>query len=244
MKPNTFPPGVTKALGHYVYRLTDPRNGETFFVGRGEGDAIHAHERDAIAFDGKAQNPHLQRIREIKLAGLEVGHVIHRHGLDEATALEVKAALIDAYGGLGRPLIHPVSVDNRGSMQASEAMVRFAKPLESFSHRALLIRVFHMSLGASLFDEVRQPRRINLTKAKTAEVILAIRDDVVLGAFVATRWHRGMTLEFPNSLALKQHAGFEGHPASFDVARQYQGRRVHPDLLPRSEGWSVRYAWE
>ena len=39
----------------------------------------------------------LHRIREIRLDGFEVAHVIHRHGLDEDTAFEVEAALIDAY---------------------------------------------------------------------------------------------------------------------------------------------------
>ena len=42
----------------------------------------------------------MKRIREIQITGFEVAHVIHRHGMDEATALEVEAALIDAYPGL------------------------------------------------------------------------------------------------------------------------------------------------
>lgn len=39
----------------------------------------------------------LQRIRDIRVDGFEVGHVIHRRGMDQQTAFEVEAALIDAY---------------------------------------------------------------------------------------------------------------------------------------------------
>ena len=35
---NAFPPGVIEKLKTYVYRLIDPRNGETFYVGKGKGN--------------------------------------------------------------------------------------------------------------------------------------------------------------------------------------------------------------
>ena len=39
-KINEFPSEVIKELGYYVYRLIDPRNGETFYVGKGKGNRI------------------------------------------------------------------------------------------------------------------------------------------------------------------------------------------------------------
>ena len=50
--------------------------------------------------EGDVLDNRIKRIREIRLAGFEVAHVIHRHGMDERTAFEVEAALIDAYPGL------------------------------------------------------------------------------------------------------------------------------------------------
>ena len=32
---NQFSDEVSKKLGYYVYRLIDPRNGDTFYVGKG-----------------------------------------------------------------------------------------------------------------------------------------------------------------------------------------------------------------
>ena len=34
---------VAGRLRHYVYRLIDPRNGTTFYVGRGQGNRVFSH---------------------------------------------------------------------------------------------------------------------------------------------------------------------------------------------------------
>ncbi|MCR2307669.1 hypothetical protein NSX65_32680, partial [Salmonella enterica] len=38
-----FPSGVIEHLGWYVYRLIDPRDGSTFYVGKGKGNRVFAH---------------------------------------------------------------------------------------------------------------------------------------------------------------------------------------------------------
>jgi len=35
-----FSEEVIEKIGHYVYRLIDPRNGNTFYVGRGQGNRV------------------------------------------------------------------------------------------------------------------------------------------------------------------------------------------------------------
>lgn len=96
-----FSETVAARLRHYVYRLIDPRNGITFYVGRGQGNRVFAHaagqEKPTGAEDSEVLK--LKTIRTIKNAGFEVQHVIHRHGMDGDTAKEVEAALIDAYPG-------------------------------------------------------------------------------------------------------------------------------------------------
>jgi hypothetical protein len=93
-----FSAQVIAQLGFYVYRLIDPRNGETFYVGKGRGNRVFSHANGDIEVDSLTEKT--SRILEIKLTGLEIAHVIHRHGMDEKTAFEVEAALIDAYAGL------------------------------------------------------------------------------------------------------------------------------------------------
>lgn len=39
----SFPAGVALKLNTYVYRRIDPRNGETSYVGKGQGTRIFSH---------------------------------------------------------------------------------------------------------------------------------------------------------------------------------------------------------
>jgi uncharacterized protein len=85
MQTDRFPVGVAERLKWYVYRLIDPRNGETFYVGKGWGDRIFQHAKGALTSSGDEDATDLksQRIKDITTtAGLEVAHVIHRHGID------------------------------------------------------------------------------------------------------------------------------------------------------------------
>lgn len=38
MSIRSFSPEVCEKLGYYVYRLIDPRNGQTFYIGKGKGN--------------------------------------------------------------------------------------------------------------------------------------------------------------------------------------------------------------
>ncbi len=87
-------------MGYYVYRLVDPRNGQTFYVGKGKGNRIFAHAKCALASyenesckekDEDEISAKYKVIREIAADGLQVISIIQRWGLDEKTAFEVKA---------------------------------------------------------------------------------------------------------------------------------------------------------
>jgi hypothetical protein len=135
----SFPPGVAAKLKTYVYRLIDPRDGETFYVGKGRGDRVFAHIRAQVE-DGDEVDNKLKRIREIHLAGFDVAHVIHRHGMDDATALEVEAALIDAYPGLTN-IAGGAGSGDYGAMHAKEIIKRYSATPADFQHKAILISV-------------------------------------------------------------------------------------------------------
>ena len=64
-----FPSGVIEHLGWYVYRLIDPRDGSTFYVGKGKGNRVFAHMRGEVAAtdDDELLSNKLKQIREIRL---------------------------------------------------------------------------------------------------------------------------------------------------------------------------------
>ena len=86
------------------------------------------------AIQGDELDKRLKRIREIRLAGFEVAHVIHRHGMDETTALEVEAALIDAYPGLTN-LAGGVGNSDFGAMHAGKSSRGIRPSPPSFRHK-------------------------------------------------------------------------------------------------------------
>lgn len=67
-----FPSGVIEHLGWYVYRLIDPRDGSTFYVGKGKGNRVFAHMRGEVAAtdDDELLSNKLKQIREIRLSGI------------------------------------------------------------------------------------------------------------------------------------------------------------------------------
>jgi hypothetical protein len=93
-----IPWSVVEALGYYVYRLEDPRTGMPFYIGKGKDQRVLQHEWDALT--SEIPSDKMKTIHEIRASGNEVRIVIHRHKLDEQTALHVEAALIDAYENL------------------------------------------------------------------------------------------------------------------------------------------------
>ncbi len=154
----SFSPDVSRKLGWYVYRLIDPRNGETFYVGKGQGNRVFSHIHAAGGLEGDELDNKIKRIRQIQLAGFEVAHVIHRHGMDERTAFEVEAALIDAYPGLTN-IAGGSGSNDYGAMHAKEIIGRYAAEPAVFEDKALLIRVNRSAAERSLYEATRYARR-------------------------------------------------------------------------------------
>ncbi len=79
---------VQERLGYYVYLLSDPQDKRIFYVGKGKGNRIFAHAKDAL--DDEHESDKLERIREIRNSGHQVGHELLRFGLTEKTAFDME----------------------------------------------------------------------------------------------------------------------------------------------------------
>lgn len=237
----SFPPGVADQLKTYVYRLIDPRNGETFYVGKGQGDRVFAHIRDHI--DGDEIGDKLKRIRDIRNAGFEVAHVIHRHGMDDRTAFEVEAALIDAYPGLTNIAGGSGSSDV-GAMHAKEIVARYCAEPADFKHRALLINVNRTATETSLYEATRYAWKISKSKAEKAEVVLSTHQGLIIGAFVVHRWLEATPENFPGREPVPGRLGFVGEDAPRELREQYVGKRVPDKYRKRGAANPIKYTWK
>jgi len=249
-----FPPGVMEHLGWYVYRLIDPRDGSTFYVGKGKGNRVFAHMRGEVAAvdDDELLSNKLKQLREIRLAGLEVIHIIHRHGMaDEKTAYEVEAALIDAYPGLTN-VMSGTGSNEYGAAHIKELIATYQPETVVFQHKVLMISVNRSSKDVDLYDAVRFSWRVRVERARKAEFILATVRGIVRGVYIADEWLESTRENFPEMLSWdadeefestqKSRFGFRGRLASPDIAKIYLGKKI-PDVLRKKGAMSpVKYS--
>jgi hypothetical protein len=237
---NSFPPSVIRKLDHYVYRSIDPRNGETFYVGKGVRNRVFDHVSESLKLDDPSEK--LGRIREIKAAGFEVGHVIHRHDLDSNTAFEVEAALIDAYPGLTNEVAGSGSGDH-GVMHADEVIRKYEAKVAKFSHRVILINVSRTVANQELYEATRYAWKLNAKRARRSEVVLAVRNGLIIAAFVAEQWLPATEANFPGRSSVEGRFGFVGSEASASISNQYVGKRVPDSFRKRGAANPVRYTY-
>ena len=150
---DSFSNETINEIGYYVYRLVDPRNGQTFYVGKGKGNRVFQHvnrvpmDLDEEEKQSNDDDPRKYKIiREIQEAGLEVIHLIQRWGLTEQEAFQVESALIDAYQGLSN--IQKGHHHENGVCNVTELEDRFKKPVyeEPEDFHYMIIKVKHWRL--------------------------------------------------------------------------------------------------
>ena len=84
---------------YYVYELIDPRNGLSFYVGKGKNDRMYDHERDTINKKLFYKNRYLFfKIRKILTSGLSIKYNKILENIDEKTALAEEIIQIKNYG--------------------------------------------------------------------------------------------------------------------------------------------------
>jgi len=246
MERERFPPGVAKRLGWYVYRLIDPRNGETFYVGKGRGDRVFQHVKSALAIEGEdATDLKLQRIKDISSAGLAVGHVIHRHNIDsEDIAFQIEAVLIEAYPGVTNK-VGGHGAGDYGCRHAEEIVSEYASQPFVATEPLILISIAksYDDDRLNIYDAVRGVWKIDVNKARNFRLVLAHRRGLVLGAFRPTEWLPATKANFPLMLGkdIDGRRGFVGTPAEDAVASLYIGRRVPDEYRAKGAANPIRF---
>lgn len=233
-----FPAEVCNQIGFYVYRLIDPRNGETFYVGKGKGNRVFAHAGGDVSEDGSEK---LRRIFEIKNSGFEVQHVIHRHGMDSKTAFEVEAALIEAYPGVTN-LAGGHGNNDRGCAHSNEIIEKFEAQEAVITDKVIEILVNRSALEGSVYDSARFAWKLSQARAEQAKYVFAVLNGLILEIFQVDEWKPATKSNFPefsHATEKSDRFGFVGRPASKEIESKYRRKRVPP--RPRGAANPIRY---
>ena len=226
-------------IGYYVYRLIDPRNGQTFYIGKGKGNRVFQHVLGAIDYyDGinkkeidEINDPNkLRIIQEIRESGLEVIHIIQRWNLTEKEAFEVESALIDAFPGLAN--IQSGHGSEYGVCNAEELEARLsAKTYDEpsgFKYMIIKVRLWRIDEMTAQFgpsnaryEATRGCWRISMPNIETYPYVLSVTDGLVKEVYKVNEWHvKGERKEF------------SGVVAPDEIRNRFIGKRI-PDYYSK-----------
>jgi hypothetical protein len=203
-----FSQEVCQEIGYYVYRLVDPRNGMTFYVGKGKNNRVFDHVKYAEKLILEIENENkkekiletkeeiesrlkLKTIREIQDDGLQVIHIIHRWGMktDEEAYL-VEAAVIDCFSGLTNIQSghnDDYGVINAHTLQQIKCVSEFIEPenIEDF----MIIKVkSEIVEERGRYDTTRCCWRISLEQAKKRKYVLSVTNGIVRAIYKVNNW--------------------------------------------------------
>jgi len=184
--------GGSGKSGYYVYRLVDPRNFETFYVGKGYGNRVFQHAKAATKMkkekDEDEESLKIRLIREIITGGKDVVAMIHRWNLTEQEAFEVEAALIDCYPGLTN--IQSGHGSDYGLISAEDLAAKlgveeYKEPDENY----IIIKTTEPVVDKKgLYDAVRSAWRADLNKAQKYKYVLGIVNGMVREVYEVSKW--------------------------------------------------------
>lgn len=191
-----IPYEVAEVLGYYVYALRDPRTGKVFYVGKGKGDRINSHRRQAGA-DPESEAAKLRAINEIEATGQSVDLLFLRTGIaDEVTAFMVEQSVIDAFAADGHALTNLV----RGHHSGQHGLASL--PAVVARHRAIACPPIDYPLimlkiqngwrsdmnDQEIYDTTRGHWKIAPWVRDRAQYALGIAYGVVRGAYRVDSW--------------------------------------------------------
>lgn len=248
-----FSKRVCSAIGYYVYRLVDPRNDETFYVGRGVNNRCfdHMEEAEDALFGGRSSKK-TDRINAIHKDGLKVETIMHRHALrDDEECGTVEAAMIEAYPDLTNKVAGE-GTTLYGARPTSKVIRQYDLPPAAFGrHKCLLLSLTKRwpraddDAPTSWFDIYARARHgwpIDIKRAEKADYVVAHARGIIVAVFEVDEWLASSDPVFSVFPAPERTPawGFVGGPAGWLAREAWLGRRV-PNKHREKFGRKVEY---
>jgi hypothetical protein len=226
----SFDESTFKKLQYYVYALIDPRNKKPFYVGKGKENRVFDHL--ACALESPAASDKYEMIREIVNSGLQVEHVIIKHGLAEKAAYQVESSLIDYSLYFGHKLTNKVlghnSIEN-GLMSSDEVIRKYNAPkLEKLDINCVLINInktYRRGSGSNgIYRATKESWAIDKNKTINIKYALAEYRGLVVEVFRISEWYPVDGID--KNGEPKVRWGFNGGIAPVRIRQKYVNKSV------------------
>jgi hypothetical protein len=194
---NEFSQKTLEKLNYYVYCLLDPRDNIIFYIGKGKGNRVFAHLKGDIK--NPLENDKVYLIKDIIKQKRQVGHFIIRHGVDEKTALEIEATIIDLL--TFENFSHLSKITNimaghgswdRGIKTVNEIEALYAaQPLNEHDiiHKILIININQTyKPGVDPYEATRKYWKLNINNAKKVDFVLSEYHGIIRAVYKPIKW--------------------------------------------------------
>ena len=225
-----FSPEVCEELGYYVYRLVDPRNGQTFYVGKGKNNRVFAHAKCELArhndvdYDPEVDddgNLKYKTIREIKDAGLDVIYIIQKYGLSNREALVIESALIDAYSieQLANKIkgFSTSEPTNALTLQRDLAAEEYIDDPNNPKYMIIKVKDYWLNQRKDRYECTRYAWRVKRENAKKYPYVLSVTRGIVREVYKVDEWHES---------DIEGRSEFVGHIAEDEVRNIFINKKI------------------
>lgn len=229
-----FESSVVEKLEAYVYALIDPRTDRPFYIGKGRDNRVFAHV--ACALESPSASDKYDKILEIVNSGMEVGHLILRHGMDDRAAFQVESALIDFCAAINLPISNIVlghDANAFGVMTSDEIVRKYKAPaLSKIDEGFVLINInktYKRAKGQkSYYEATKESWAINKSRIPTLKYALSEYRGFIVEVFKIERWYSVETHDRTGKPRTRW--GFEGIIAEPEVRARYFNKSVRKQL--------------
>ena len=234
-----FDEKTEEKLKYYVYGLINPLDGKLFYVGKGTGNRVFMHLKDAIKED--SSNLKLDIIRSVISEGREIKHLILRHGLSEKEAFEVESTLID-FGDYFKynfsNIVAGTNSDKRGIMTSNEIIRKYnSKPLKELLHPVIIINInkkYNRGINPEeIYKATKEAWVIGDNKTNIVKYALAEFEGIIIEVYKIKDWYRVKPKDFNdrnNDFKIKANSkvrwGFDGDVAEKSVRTIYLNKSI------------------
>lgn len=187
-----FSNATIENIGYYVYCLVDSRDKTIFYIGKGCGNRVFAHEFEI------AEHEKNRRIADINSSGANVEKYIIRHGLTEVEAFHLEASLIDLLSSevwKDRELSNIMggyhSLDN-GMKSVSEIEAFYCAEnitKEDIHHNILVVNINNTYKKAqNVYEATRKSWLLSANKIKDIELVISEYHNIFRAVYKPIIW--------------------------------------------------------
>lgn len=233
-------------LEYYVYALINPINNKPFYIGKGKENRVFAHKEEVLKNkEFSSISLKAEEIVSILNSGLDIDHIIIRHGLKESESFLLESTLIDFINFFDEKLKNRVlgHESNFYGIKTTDEIIRLynAPKLEKLFHDVIIININKNYLKAksnnsSIYEATKQAWRIGESRRNVVKYALAEYQGIIIAVYKISDWYPVTT----NNNKFNKRWGFNGEIAVSEISDLYLNKSIKHVKKPGAAN-SIRY---